>query len=251
MRFYCGLHQPSDARHFDRCMVSVARLWNRRSDFDVREWMMDSGAFTEVAKHGGYRHTAAEYAAKIARWCRCGQLVAAVSQDFMCEAFVLARTGGTVESHQRQTIERFVAILREMERLEVGTYLLPVLQGFRPAEYVAHVEMYGDLLPAGAWVGVGSVCKRNGDPSQIEDVILAIHSARPDLRLHGFGLKLTALRSDVVRSRLFSADSLAWSFSARKQGRGGNDWREGMAYVERVRTQPRPAQASLFAREVA
>ena len=33
MKFYVGLHQPSDAQHFDRCMVSVNRLRNRKSGF--------------------------------------------------------------------------------------------------------------------------------------------------------------------------------------------------------------------------
>lgn len=31
--------------------VSVNRLRNRKSDFRVRDWIMDSGAFTTIAKH--------------------------------------------------------------------------------------------------------------------------------------------------------------------------------------------------------
>lgn len=31
MRFYVGVHQPSDTRHFDRAFVSVRRLRRRRS----------------------------------------------------------------------------------------------------------------------------------------------------------------------------------------------------------------------------
>lgn len=225
-------------------MVSVNRLWKRRSDFAVSEWMMDSGAFTEVAKHGGYRHEPEAYAEQVRRWARCGQLVAAVSQDWMCEPFVVERTGLSVDEHQRRTVERYDALLP----LVGDTYLLPVLQGYAPAEYAAHVRMYSDRLAHGAWVGVGSVCKRNGNVSAIESVLMAIHAERPDLRLHGFGLKLTALGSDVVRSRLYSADSMAWSFAARIGGRDGNDWREAMEYTRRVRTQPLPEQVNLFAR---
>lgn len=51
MRFFVGLHQPSDAQHFDAVFVSVNRLRNRKSDFRVRDWIMDSGAFTTIAKH--------------------------------------------------------------------------------------------------------------------------------------------------------------------------------------------------------
>ena len=54
---------------------------------------MDSGAFTEVAIHGGYRHGVDEYAAEIKRWSACGTLMAAVAQDYMCEPFVVAKTG--------------------------------------------------------------------------------------------------------------------------------------------------------------
>lgn len=232
MKFYVGLHQPSDAKHFERCMVSVNRLRDRKGDFEVREWMMDSGAFTEITKHGGFRHDVAEYGEQVNRWARCGNMVAAVAQDYMCEPFALGRTGLTVADHQALTIERYVAL-----RQVALAYVLPVLQGFRPVDYTSHVEQYGGLLQDGQWVGVGSVCKRNTDVAQIEDVLLSIKRTRPDLRLHGFGLKLTALRSPVVRDCLHSSDSMAWSFAARKQGRGANDWREAERFVHRINTQ--------------
>lgn len=233
MRFFVGLHQPSDAQHFDSSFVSVARLRDRRGPFAVRDWIMDSGAFTEVARNGGYKYGVEEYAAEIERWRSNGRLLAAVSQDWMCEPFVLARTGLTTALHQTLTIERYVAL-----RNATSVYVMPVLQGFQPAEYVAHIRQYGDLLRPGAWVGVGSVCKRNGDAGAIETVLLAVHKARPDLRLHGFGLKTTALRSGLVRALLHTADSMAWSFAARKQGRNANDWREARRFVERIETMP-------------
>ena len=42
-------------------------------------------------------------------------------------------------------------------------YIMPVLQGYKPEEYIEHLNMYGSRPSLGAWVGVGSVCKRNGD----------------------------------------------------------------------------------------
>ena len=95
---------------------------------------------------------------------------------------------------------------------------MPVLQGYSPESYVAHVDRYGELLTSGQWVGVGSVCKRNGNPDQIEDILLAIKAQRPDLRLYGFGPKLEALKSPTVRQLLHSSDSMAWSFAGRKTG---------------------------------
>jgi hypothetical protein len=117
------------------------------------------------------------------------------------------KTGKTVEEHQALTIERY-ALLRPLVK---STYLMPVLQGFRPEEYVSHLRQYGNLLDHGQWVGVGSVCKRNTDISQIRSVLHAIKKERPALNLHGFGLKQTAISDGFVRQCLFSADSMAWS----------------------------------------
>ncbi|PHJ59778.1 hypothetical protein VF03_34180, partial [Nostoc linckia z2] len=41
---------------------------------------------------------------------------------------------------------------------------------------------------------------------------------RPDLKLHGFGLKKTALQNSCIRNLLFSSDSFAWSYDARRDG---------------------------------
>lgn len=112
---------------------------------------------------------------------------------------------------------------------------MPVLQGYAPSDYLRHVNMYGDRLKSGMWVGIGSVCKRNGDPEAIVEVLMAVHSLRPDLRYHGFGVKQTALQHPGVRDLLATADSMAWSFAARKQGRDGNSWKEARAFAERIR----------------
>lgn len=230
MRFFTGLHQVSDAKHFDAAFISVNRLRKRKSAFQVGDWIMDSGAFTEISKHGHYRHDVAEYAAQIRRWAGNGNLLAAVAQDYMCEPFIVEKTGLSVHEHQRLTIERYDALLAE----NTGVYILPVLQGYRPSEYVRHVEMYGDRLKLGMWVGVGSVCKRNGNPHQVAEVLIAIKQARPDLRLHGFGLKKTALGVPMIRDLLETADSMAWSFSARVAGRNGNDWWEAKKWTNDI-----------------
>ena len=111
---------------------------------------------------------------------------------------------------------------------------MPVLQGFAPGEYVDHLKRYGGRLAEGAWVGVGSVCKRNADPLKVLRVLMAIKHHRPDLRLHGFGLKMTALAFAPIRELLHTSDSMAWSYHARMHGRSGNDWREAQWMVEKV-----------------
>jgi hypothetical protein len=238
-KLFVGLHQPSDAQYFDAAFVSVNRLRKRKSDFVVGDWIMESGAFTEIATHGRYRESVDGYVEQIERWRRCGNMLAAVSQDYMCEAWILEKTGLTIADHQRLTIERYDAI-----QAKTTAYIMPVLQGFAPADYVAHVRAYGERMTHGMWVGVGSVCKRNGDPGAIYDVLSAIKDVRPDLRLHGFGLKTTALADGGVFDLLHTADSMAWSFAARKQGRNANDYREAKSFEARINRQER--QGRLF-----
>ncbi|MGV1768773.1 DUF7221 family queuine tRNA-ribosyltransferase-like protein [Agrobacterium vitis] len=238
--FYVGLHQPADARHFVRACISIKRLWTRIKKIICPDVLVDSGAFTELFLHGRYRHGVEDYAAVLYRLYTTGvvNITAAVAQDYMCEPFILAKTGLTIEEHQRLTIERYDSLVAELERLFEGPvpfHIMPVLQGFAPRDYVNHIRLYGDRLKPGMWVGVGSVCKRQGDPRAIIAVLQGIASERPDLLLHGFGVKITSLLHAGVRALLATADSMAWSFAARKQGRDANDWREADRLVRRVR----------------
>ncbi|HWT12284.1 MAG TPA: hypothetical protein VN231_05995 [Allosphingosinicella sp.] len=263
MRFFTGIHQPSDAGRVDAAFISVHRLVRRKGAFAANDWIMDSGAFSTIRKYGGYPNSPEIYAAEVNRWSKNGRLLAAVTQDYMCEPYMLRLTGRSVHEHQALTIERFDAI----GACDLGgVYQMPVLQGYSPDEYVQHLKTYGDRLdecarspalsrafppvvgekPAvGAWVGVGSVCKRNGNPAAIEEVLLAIKRERPELRLHGFGIKATALGSALVRALLASADSMAWSFAARREGRDANSVQEAIRYTNRIaRNAPEPTLLS-------
>lgn len=252
-RFFIGLYEPAHAWPFQHVMISANRLRRRKSGFIVNNWMIDSGAFSELSLHGAYRHDTNEYVQLIKHWSQYGSLSAAVSQDYMCEEMVLARTGLSIRQHQELTIERYLAI-REGLGEELGTpYLMPVLQGYSAQDYLDHLEMYGDLLYPSQWVGVGSVCKRNGNPDAIEDVLLPIKDKRPDLRLHGFGIKFTALERPTVRQLLYSADSMAWSFAGMYEKYRGkkdeNDPRRALEYaadVEQLIGKPSFIQDQLF-----
>tara|TARA_R110000782_G_scaffold12895_4_gene38139 strand:- start:5394 stop:6287 length:894 start_codon:yes stop_codon:yes gene_type:complete len=292
MTFFPGLHQPSDAKNFDRCFVSINRLRDRKSDFEVGDWILDSGAFTELTRTGYFRSSVAEYAAQIARWSRCGRLLAACSQDYMCEPFMFEGQQSEAEwreemifegaspawfdsnefefdsfgvaDHQSMTVERFGQLVSAVRSLGCQTYVMPVLQGYAPADYVTIIDLYEEAghLPFGAWVGVGSVCKRNSNADSIVEVLEAIRSRRPDLRLHGFGLKQTALENPRVVQLLSTSDSMAWSDAARKmrnrKRKAGwspervaelpsqNDWRTAAAYESEVNDIISGGQLALF-----
>lgn len=228
--FYVGVFNLNHAVRFPRSFISVNRLHNRVRSFPVNDWILDSGAFTELNRYGRYRFSPEVYFRQVRRWARLGTLRAAVSQDYMCEPFVLRRTGLTVADHQRLTIARYETLLS----LGPTVTIMPVLQGYEEGEYLRHLRDYGRLLAPGAWVGVGSVCKRNSRPGQVARILQVIHRARPDLRLHGFGLKTTALTLPLVVRHLYSCDSMAWSFAARYEGRDANDVEEAAYFWETV-----------------
>lgn len=228
--FFPGLPQVNYAEHFQRCFISINRLETRVSDFEVKDWILDSGAFTRIQSGKGHMDVR-EYARMIRRWSKCGNLLAAVSQDFMCEAFILDVTGLTVREHQRLTTANYQTLINFVS----DVYIMPVIQGFEPSEYVRHIDAYGDLLTEGMWVGIGSVCKRNSTVGEIERVLEAVHKRRPDLRLHGFGLGKNSLKSQIVNDWLYSCDSQAWSFAGRYDGtKSQNDYHRAIEYARSI-----------------
>ncbi|HTX48150.1 MAG TPA: hypothetical protein VME40_02055 [Caulobacteraceae bacterium] len=229
-RFYVGVHHPRlvwplTLRGFRVC-VSANVLRARVCDAPFlgcdAPWLLDSGAFTQVALRGGFDQSPRAYAAMIRCYARTG-LIAASTQDYMCERVALRATGLTLARHQALTIDRFDAI---RDAGTGGVHLLAVPQGRSPDDYRRHLEAYGGRIGRGAWVGVGSLCKRQGDPAVIAGILDAILHDRPDLRLHGFGCKRTSLLDPEVRRRLATADSMAWSYAARFEGRDQNAWDE-------------------------
>lgn len=126
-------------------------------------------------------------------------------QSFSC------RPGAVMEWAEKQVDE---ALRQELAEHAIIPYIMPVLQGRTPADYVHHMENYGDRLVEGQWIGVGSLCRRS--IKEVEAILLGVKMKRPDLCLHGFGVKRRMFSSDIVRSLLYSADSLAPSYRARK-----------------------------------
>ncbi len=229
MKFYLGTHRLNHCKYFHQCFVSVNILRGRKSFFQVRDWILDSGAFTELSRFGNYSHSVEDYAQEINRWSKCGNLEMAVCQDYMCEPFMLEKTGLTISGHQQLTIERYDKLIPL-----TSVPIMPVLQGYLVDDYINHLKMYGYRLAIGMRVGVGSVCKRNSKPKEIMQIFEAIKEQRPDLRLHAFGLKTTALRSNYICTLLYSADSMAWSYRARRNSRDANGLNEALMFYEEI-----------------
>lgn len=107
MRFFLGFHHPHQLAHAGvPLFVSHRRLVTMKTlPRAIAPWALDSGGFTELAMHGRWTVTAQDYARAVARYRdEIGSLDWAAPQDWMCEPVMLAKTGLTVDEHQRRTI---------------------------------------------------------------------------------------------------------------------------------------------------
>jgi hypothetical protein len=193
-------------------MVSTITLAGRRTfPRASADWWQDSGGFTQVSSNGRYEQTPREYADLTRRHAQeIGRMAWASPQDWMCEPAVIETTGLTVQEHQRRTTEN----LLELRSIAPDLPWVPVLQGWAPNDYVRHADEYGRAgvsLSKEPLVGIGSVCRRQHTDTA-EGVIRQL--TRRGIRLHGFGFKVEGLKR--VGGVLASADSMAWSFDARR-----------------------------------
>jgi len=212
--FYLGSHQPGWlARVEVPLFVSHRTLRTRRRlPRAAGPWALDSGGFTELALHGGWQTSPAAYADAVARYAsEVGRLAWASPQDWMCEPVMLDRTGLSVDAHQAHTVDNYCTL----RQLAPGLPFIPVVQGWDLASYLRCVDQYaacGVDLAAAPLVGLGSVCRRQAT-GEIGAIVTEL--ARAGLRLHGFGIKQRGLAA--YADLLQSADSMAWSYAARRQ----------------------------------
>jgi hypothetical protein len=212
--FYLGTHHVGWLERTSvPLFVSHRRLAERRRlPRALGAWVLDSGGFTELSLHGRWETSPATYATAVRRYRdEIGGLAWAAPQDFMCEPFMLARTGLTVRQHQERTVDN----LLELRALAPDLPFVPVLQGWSLGDY-AHgcVELYeraGVDLRSEPLVGLGSVCRRQST-AEIHAIVATL--AGLGLRLHGFGVKTFGLGR--YAEHLISADSMAWSYYARR-----------------------------------
>ncbi|OKI19294.1 hypothetical protein [Streptomyces sp. CB03911] len=213
MRFYLGTHIPAWlAKTEVPLFVSHRRLKGRKTlPRAMARWALDSGGFTELSMHGRWTVTAREYATAVRRYRdEIGLLDWAAPQDWMCEPWIVAKTGLSVLEHQRRTVTNYLELAAEAPDLPI----VPVLQGWDLDDYRRCVDLYaasGVDLRTFPTVGIGSVCRRQAT-AEIGQIVHAM-ADEEGLRLHGFGVKSAGLRR--YAQHLSSADSMAWSFRGR------------------------------------
>lgn len=220
LRFYLGTHRPPWLWqiHDIPLFISHRVLRDRKSRFPraTTPWALDSGGFTELNLFGGWKTTPEEYVAAVQRYAdELGHLEWASPQDWMCEPWVIAKTGLSVAEHQARTVENYLTLVD----LAPDLPFIPVLQGWELADYHDHADAYaaaGVDLENQPVVGIGSVCRRQAT-GQIAGIFDSLQAR--GLHMHGFGVKTAGLA--MYADTLTSADSLAWSYGARQDARAG------------------------------
>lgn len=212
LTFYLGTHRPS---HIDRTdvplFVSARQLRGRKKEFSQKgKVAIDSGGFTEISLFGGWTRSPRDYVDDLNHLTDVGLSPDwASQQDWMVEPVMLEKTGKTVQDHQRLTVANFL----ELRSMECNVHVIPVLQGWTLSDYERCILMYereGVDLTLEDTVGVGSVCRRQ-DSQEIIDLMRMVFDHGIDA--HGFGVKTKGI--DRYRQYMKSADSMAWSYSAR------------------------------------
>lgn len=214
-RFYLGTHMPNwlgtlgvplfvSHRRLARCNPKVLPV-------ACAPWALDSGGFTELSMYGAWRTSPAEYIDAARRYRdEVGRLDWAAPQDWMCEPFMVEKTGMSVARHQGLTVDNFM----HLKDAAPDVPFVPVVQGWQLDDYLRCVEQYaaaGVDLAMQPIVGVGSVCRRQST-DEIEHIFQELRLL--GIRCHGFGVKMLGLAR--YSRHIVSADSMAWSYNARR-----------------------------------
>lgn len=226
MRFFLGTHRPSWLTHVSVPLYvsqhTLAPLAALPRLVDGGVWALDSGAFTELTGHGRWRIDARTYARLARRYHdEIGPPTHIAQLDWPCEDEALTATGLTVAEHQRATIVNGL----ELRMREPELPWMLVLQGRRPADHLRHLDQWlaaGIDLREEPVVGLGSICRKG---RTLPTAILIDRLHRAGLRLHAFGYKTEGLTASA--HQITSADSLAWSRTARHERRSPNGPADG------------------------
>lgn len=216
--FYLGTHRPRwvEESWAPPLFISAHTInrYKRDGDHFVKacaRYAIDSGGFTELRDNGEWTIDQDTYGGMITRFMDdIGRPPDFVSpQDWMCEPWIVAKTGLTVAIHQEFTTINLLYLREQFPWVP----WIPVLQGWQLDDYLRHADAYaaaGVDLAAERLVGLGSVCRRQST-SEIGAIVGTFHAR--GIRLHGFGVKIDGLRH--YGHMLASADSMAWSARAR------------------------------------
>ncbi|MBV2149889.1 hypothetical protein KRZ98_16720 [Sphingobium sp. AS12] len=204
--------------------------WDRRAGYPVwRGWNLnplanaaglasldlDSAGFVLASRYRGLPWSVDDYVALAAshpfrRWA---------SLDLCTEQEIAHDRDEVLDRLSRTIALNHACHARGLDAGIVDNFM-PVLQGRTPHDYLRCLDGVAGLLRGSAVIGIGSMCRRPvHGPEGLLAVFSALDRALPrDIRLHGFGVKGTALSHLApLADRIASIDSSAYGVAARRE----------------------------------
>lgn len=174
---------------------------------------LDSAGFVAMFRYGGYPWTVQQYLDLVARhdWAWWAAM------DFCCEPEI-ADSQEKIDSRVDRTVEKFEHCIWAAEDRRLKP-CLPVLQGWRAADYLRCYDEMSKRFYLPPLLGIGSVCRRDlGGPAGLLTIIATLDRHLPERhRFHLFGVKGSAVGQLAGHPRIASIDSMAWDAAARRE----------------------------------
>lgn len=174
---------------------------------------LDSGGFVAMRRYGGIPWTVDRYM-ELATAFPFRRIA---SLDYCCEPEIACNRSEILDRIAR-TVRANHDCAQRAADLGLGDRLMPVLQGRVPTDYERCADQLAHHMVAGRIVGVGSLCRREiAGPEGLVAVVAHLDRVLPPgVRLHGFGVKGTALPYlKGLEHRIASIDSQAYGIAAR------------------------------------
>jgi len=169
---------------------------------------VDCGGFSSSLIAGGYRTSDEDYLKFVQRV----HADVFALRDYPCEPSILQKWHRTVAEHIEMTVEHHIRLLERCSDVEAEP--VAVIQGWKVEDYLDCIDRFREQGLILKYMGIGSICRR-GSQKEIRRIVTVIRGELGDVKLHGFGISLNALRYKDVWNSLYSADSGAWDFASR------------------------------------
>jgi hypothetical protein len=219
MKIYWGITASRSYRntipHDQPIILSACGLWKgkgrfRKKRLDWNDWFLDSGGFTALNKWGDYPFSPDEYLSLIER----DNPSIAASMDYPCEPDI-----------SRESLlsndDRIVATVQYAKYLtDRDPRVVPVIQGYEIDEYHECIRLMKRAGVPLHRVAIGSLCRRQRT-QEIASLAWNLRLLLPQSSIHGFGIKISALRHPEVWACFDSIDTNAWEWWIRGRKMNG------------------------------
>lgn len=201
-------------RKMEEPNVQISYATANNIPFDsIDNLFIDSGGYSLLQTRGDYQTTNQEYLYHVERY----EPELFSLRDYPCEPGLLHDRKKTVQEHQQLTTEKHRQLLNSIEKRNIDSQPVAVIQGWKPSEYLVHLDQLRENGLLTEYVAIGSICRRY-QTQQISKIIQLVRRELPSkYRLHGFGIKTQALKSPHVMEALDSADSSAYDYRTRME----------------------------------